>query len=110
VVTMKNDVFWVVMMRGSCKNLRFGGTYSLHYQGDRNRRVFLRNVFRLLVTATVIPSSPTLVTQMMEALRSFETSVLTRATRVTSQKTAFFLLFAYDIYENIQWIGLHSVK
>jgi hypothetical protein len=35
----------------------------------------------LLVTANVVPSSPILVTLMMEALRSSETSVLTRATR-----------------------------
>jgi hypothetical protein len=38
-------------------------------------------VHRLLVTASVVPSSPTFVTLMMEALISFETSVLTRATR-----------------------------
>jgi hypothetical protein len=31
--------------------------------------------------ASVVPGSPILVTLMMEALRSFETSVLTRATR-----------------------------
>jgi hypothetical protein len=36
---------------------------------------------RLLVTASVVPSSPILVTLMMEALSSSETSVLTRATR-----------------------------
>jgi hypothetical protein len=36
---------------------------------------------RLLVTASVVPSSPILVTLMKEALRSFETSVLTRATQ-----------------------------
>jgi hypothetical protein len=36
---------------------------------------------RLLVTANVVPSSPILVTLMMEALGSSETSVLTRATR-----------------------------
>jgi hypothetical protein len=35
----------------------------------------------LLGTANVVPSSPILLTLMMEALRSFETSVLTRATR-----------------------------
>jgi hypothetical protein len=35
---------------------------------------------QFLVTANV-PSSPILVTLMMEALRSFETSVLTRTTR-----------------------------
>jgi hypothetical protein len=42
--------------------------------------VFLRSVPRLLVTASVVPSSPILVTLMMEALSSSETSVLTRAT------------------------------
>jgi hypothetical protein len=36
---------------------------------------------RLLVTAKVVPSSPILVALMMEALRSSETSVLTRVTR-----------------------------
>jgi hypothetical protein len=40
-----------------------------------------RSVRRLLVTANVVPSSPILVTMMMEALSSSETSVLTRATR-----------------------------
>jgi hypothetical protein len=42
--------------------------------------VFLRSVRRLLVTANVLPSSPILVTLMKEALSSYETSVLTRAT------------------------------
>jgi hypothetical protein len=41
---------------------------------------FLRSLRRLLVTANVVPNSPILVTLMMEALRSSETSVLTRAT------------------------------
>jgi hypothetical protein len=35
----------------------------------------------LLVTASVVPSSPILVALMMEALSSSETSVLTRAAR-----------------------------
>jgi hypothetical protein len=39
------------------------------------------NEGRLLVTASVVPSSPILVTLMKEALKSSETSVLTRATR-----------------------------
>jgi hypothetical protein len=43
--------------------------------------VFLRSVRRLLVTASVVPSSPILVTLMKDALGSSETSVLTRATR-----------------------------
>jgi hypothetical protein len=42
--------------------------------------VFLCSMCRLLVTASVVPSSPILVTLMMKALSSYETSVLTRAT------------------------------
>jgi hypothetical protein len=41
---------------------------------------FLRSVLRLLVAANIVPSSPILVILMMEAIRSSETSVLTRAT------------------------------
>jgi hypothetical protein len=67
---MKNDVFWDVTPYDSCKNRRFGGTWHL-----------LRSVFRLLVTASVVPSSQILVTLMKEALSSSETSVLTGATR-----------------------------
>jgi hypothetical protein len=40
-----------------------------------------RSVRRLLVTASVVPISPILVTLMMEGLSSSETSILTRATR-----------------------------
>jgi hypothetical protein len=42
--------------------------------------LFLHSVLRLLVTANV-PSFPNLVTLMMEAIRSSETSVLTIATQ-----------------------------
>jgi hypothetical protein len=37
-------------------------------------------VFQLLVTAKAVPSSPILVTMMMKAIRSSETSVFKRAT------------------------------
>jgi hypothetical protein len=60
---MKNAVCWDVTPCGSCKNF-----------------VFLRSVRRLLGTANV-PSSPILVTLMMETLNSSEMSVLTRAMR-----------------------------
>jgi hypothetical protein len=43
--------------------------------------VFLRSVRRLLIIASVVPSSPILVTLMKEALSYSETSVLARATR-----------------------------
>jgi hypothetical protein len=46
-----------------------------------NRRTLQRNTVRqLLVTANTVPSSPNLVTPMMEALSSSETFILTRAT------------------------------
>jgi hypothetical protein len=47
----------------------------------RGVTVFLRSVRRLLVTASVVPSSPIPVTLMKEVLGSSETSGLTRATR-----------------------------
>jgi hypothetical protein len=46
-----------------------------------SNRLTLRSLRRLLVKANIVPSSPILVTLKMEALRSSETSVLTRATR-----------------------------
>jgi radical SAM superfamily enzyme with C-terminal helix-hairpin-helix motif len=74
------------------KNQRFGGTYHHNHQGDKYRRTrnnvssyqqqeFLRSLLRLLVTANVVPSSQILVTLIMEAILSYETSVLIRATR-----------------------------
>jgi hypothetical protein len=54
VLIMKNGVFWDVTLCGSCKKI---------------------------VTANVVPSSPILVTLMVEALCSSKISVLTRATR-----------------------------
>jgi hypothetical protein len=45
------------------------------------RREALVRLRRLLVTASVAPSSPILVTLMKEVLSSSETSALTRATR-----------------------------
>jgi hypothetical protein len=88
-VTMKNDVFWDVKPCGSCKNRRFGGTELLLPQGDENGELRTTldltsnrsSVRRLLVTASVVPSSPSLVTLIKEALSSSETSGLTRATR-----------------------------
>jgi hypothetical protein len=49
---------------------------------------FLGSVRRLLVTANVVSSSPILVTLMMGALSSSETSVLTGATRYNISEDA----------------------
>jgi hypothetical protein len=50
---------------------------------------FLRSVRRLLVTANVVRSSPILVTLIVEVLSSFESSVLTKATRRNTSGDAF---------------------
>jgi hypothetical protein len=56
------------------------GTLAVTSKRRTLRRNTLRSVRLLLVTAKV-PTSPILVTLMMEALSSSETSVLTRATQ-----------------------------
>jgi hypothetical protein len=54
--------------------------------------VFLRSVCRLLVAASVVPSSPILVTLMKEALGSLKRRFLQEPHGVTSQKTPFFIV------------------
>jgi hypothetical protein len=65
---MKNGVFWDVT---PCEPTHAAKKYQV---------VFLRGVRRLLLTASVVPSSPIPVILMKEGLSSSETSVLTRAT------------------------------
>jgi hypothetical protein len=82
---MKNAVFCDVTPCGFCMNRRF------HHQGDKNRLASnissnwkpkkFRSMLWLPVTANVVSSSPILVTLTMEAIRSSEKSVLTRATQ-----------------------------
>jgi hypothetical protein len=66
----------------SSKDRCFGGTYRLHYKGDKNRCEERISSQR----ASVVPCSPILVTLMMKAIRSSETSVLTRGTQRNIQE------------------------
>jgi hypothetical protein len=66
---MKNAIFWDVTPCGYCKNRRFRGTYRLHHE--------LKRIVELGTSLAVTSNR----SMMIEAIRSFETSVLTRATR-----------------------------
>jgi hypothetical protein len=80
---MKNGVSWdVVALVTTNVSEELSASFIRVTRIGELRTTFavLRSVRRLLVTANIVPSSPILVTLMMEALSSFETSVLTRAT------------------------------
>jgi hypothetical protein len=66
------------------------------------------SVRRLLATASVVPSSPILVTMMKEALSFSETSVLTRAT--PHNMIPFFIVAAVKTSSLTSRKGVHFFR
>jgi hypothetical protein len=96
-VTVNNAIFCDVTPCGFCNNRRFGGTYLLHYQGEKI--ILLRIVPRLLVTANIVPSWQMFVTLMTEVIHSSDTLVLTRATRCNISANGILHLMCGLIFE-----------
>jgi hypothetical protein len=106
---MNNAVFWEVTSCRSCKThvaweiitsiIRVTiGELGTTLAATTNY-VFLHSILQLLVTANV-PSWPVLVTLMMEAIRSPETSVLTRRRNIPEDGillccNSYFLIINY---------------
>jgi hypothetical protein len=89
---MKNAVFLDVTKCDSGKNRHFGGMYHFQLQGEKigelgttlavtRKRNMLPSNTMFLVTADDVPSLLILVTFLVEAIHSFETSILARVKR-----------------------------
>jgi hypothetical protein len=100
---MKNVVFCDVKSRGSSKTRRFGGTYPLHLQGDKNRHVY----FSEIVATNIIHRSPIIDTLPMGALRSSETSVLTRSTQrnFLEKHCSYLEMISGNVYRSLSYTG-----
>jgi hypothetical protein len=88
-VTMKKAVFWDVVPCRNSVNRRFGGTYSLHLQGRRKKKIRKRRT-SLLTCSRWFFARGFSSTFKMEAIRSPKSRLTQYLHGATSQKTAFF--------------------
>jgi hypothetical protein len=86
------------------------------FSGMLCRVALLRSMRRLLVAANVVSSSPILVTLMIEALSSFEKSVLTGATRCNIPEDTILHshrrenLKSYNVRISSFWKGCKNIR
>jgi hypothetical protein len=83
VVIMKNSIFWDVALwlLDVSEDHIASIIWVTRIGGLGTTLALTTNVLRLLLNANVVPSSQIFITLIMDAIRSSETPVLTRATR-----------------------------
>jgi hypothetical protein len=79
----KHDIFSKTFRNSHRNFLSYLSSERKHFQIPKNisANTNLRSARRLLLNSNVVPCSPILATLMTEALRSSETSILTKGTR-----------------------------